>query len=277
MDFRITDLRNFFEIATSRTMREGAEKLGISQPALSESIKRLEEDLGEILLYRSRSGISMTPGGQKTLIQAKEVFKALGALGVNQTQNNVRTITIGCHSLIASYFLPTAFRLIQNENPNCQIQLHHDLSRNIQMEVQRGKIDVGIVVNPLPSPDLVIKQLARDEVCVWQTKKTQTARFDKVFCSLDLLQTQSILRKWKIKPSQIINTDNLELIARFINEGLGYGIIPARAIALLEMKNCEKVAGTPIFQDTISILYRPEFGKHPEEKFVIESLKRSVS
>lgn len=277
MNFRMTDLKNFIEVATSRTMREGAEKLGITQPALSESIKRLEKDLGEVLFYRSRSGITLTPGGQKTWTQAKEAFKLLGILGADQDRNNSRVITIGCHSLIASYFLPKAFRLIQLENPFYQIQLRHDLSRIIQMDVQQGKIDIGLVVNPLPSPDLISRPLARDEICVWQNKAAQTAGLDRIFCNLSLLQTQSILRKWKNRPSQIINIESLELIARFTSEGLGYGIIPARAIELLNMKNCVKLEGAPIFQDTISILYRPEFGKHPHERFVITALKRSVT
>lgn len=276
MKIRITDLKNFVEVATSRTMREGAEKLGITQPALSESIKRLESDLNEKLLYRSRSGISMTPGGQKTLLHAKEVFKTLEALGTDSISNNSRLMTIGCHSLIASYFLPKAFSLIQSENPHYQIQLRHDLSRIIQLEVQQGKIDIGIVVNPLPSPDLIIREMAKDEFCVWKSKDFHGADYNKVFCNLALLQTQAILRKWKIKPSQVVNTDNLELITRFISEGLGYGIIPTRAVKLLDLKNCMVVEKAPIFHDTISILYRPEFGKHRQEKLLIESLKRSV-
>lgn len=277
MNLRMTDLKNFLEIASSRTMREGAEKLGITQPALSESIKRLEEDLGEILLYRSRSGIALTPGGQKTALQAKEVFKALGVLGLGKDLKSSRLITIGCHSMIASYFFPKAFSLIQKENPNYQIQLRHDLSRIIQLEVQQGKIDIGIVVNSLPSPDLIVRQVAKDEVCVWKHKGFNIEDSNKVFCNLALFQTQSILRKWKTKPHHVINVDNLELIARFTNEGLGYGIIPTRAVELLDMKNCKIVEMAPTFQDTISILYRPEFGKHPEEKLVIESLKRAVT
>ena len=276
MEYRINDLKNFVEIAGARTMREGAEHLGITQPALSESIKRLEHDLAETLFYRSRSGISLTPGGHKTLAQAKEAMILLGSLGAKRIQTHSRIITIGCHPMIASYFLPKALQRIQNENPFYQVRLRHDLSRGIQLEIQQGKIDIGIVVNPIPSPDLIIKQVARDEVCIWQNKNFREASFDKVFCSLALFQTQAILRKWKNKPQHAVDTESLELAARFVNEGLGYGIIPTRAVDLLEMKNCEKVPKTPSFQDTISILYRPEFGKHADEKLVIESLKWSV-
>lgn len=276
MNFRITDLKNFVEIATSRTMREGADKLGITQPALSESIKRLEQDLGEVLFYRSRSGIALTPGGQKNLKLAREALASLDSLGANRAHGDSRLITIGCHPTIASYFLPKAFRAIQKENPSYQVRLSHDLSRTIQTGVQQGMIDVGIVVNAVPSPDLIVRQLAQDEVCIWRSTHVQDQVTDKVFCNLALFQTQALLRKWKDRPANVIDTDSLELIVRFVNEGLGYGIVPARAVALLNAKNCEPVPKTPAFNDTISIVYRPEFGKHPAEKAIVENLKKSV-
>lgn len=276
MKYRITDLKNFTEIAGNRTMREGAVKLGITQPALSESIKRLEEDLGEVLFYRSRSGIALTPGGQKVLKKAQEIIRALDSLTLDDIQNDSRLITIGCHSTIASYFLPKAFRLIQKENPWYQVRLHHDLSRNIQLAVQQGQIDIGIVVNAVPVPDLIIKPLAKDEVCIWHSDRHGKNNFDKIFCNLSLFQTQTILRKWKEKPTNLVDTDSLELIARFVNDGLGYGIIPERMVNLLGLKSCKKLVKAPTFHDVISLVYRPEFGKQIVEKRIVENLKLSV-
>lgn len=61
MKYRMTDLRNFVEASSCPTIMQAAQKLEISQPALSESIKRLESDLGYLLFYRSRTGIKLTP------------------------------------------------------------------------------------------------------------------------------------------------------------------------------------------------------------------------
>ncbi|MFN3698180.1 MAG: LysR family transcriptional regulator [Pseudobdellovibrio sp.] len=275
MKYRITDLKNFVSIAGSRTMREGADKLEISQPALSESIKRLEDDIGEVLFYRSRAGIEMTPVGKQIYIKAKNAVSALDS--VSQDDHEIRgSITIGCHPLIGSYFLPKAMRMAPNLFSKYQINLRHDLSRNIQLEIQHGKIDIGLVVNAIMSPDLIVKTLGFDEVCVWQNRKADTQLHDRLFCDLSLFQTQSILRKWKDRPQNIVNTENLELIARFVNEGLGYGILPARAVGLLNFNNLYKITKAPTFQDKISIVYRPEFGKNNSEKTIIESLKKSV-
>jgi DNA-binding transcriptional LysR family regulator len=169
--------------------------------------------------------------------------------------------------------LPHALDEIQSTMPNYRINLRHDLSRNIQIAIQQGKIDLGIVVNAIPSPDLVIKKVATDDVCVWQGRERKN---NKVFCNLDLIQTQVILRKWKDKPNELIHTDSLELIVRFTRQGLGFGIIPTRVVELQGAK-LNLISQSPIYKDTISVVYRPEFGKNPVERFFVEAVKRSLS
>lgn len=213
---------------------------------------------------------------KKIFKNAQKLIIALNSLNSEDAQNDSRLITIGCHSTVASYFLPQTFRLIEQENPSYQIRLRHDLSRNIQLAVQQGEIDIAIVINATPVPDLIIKSLANDEFCVWKNSNQKEEKLDKVFCDLSLFQTQSILRKWNNKPTKIVDSNSLELIVRFVNEGLGYGIIPTRVMNLLDMKDSKKVLKTPTFNDTVSLIYRPEFGRHSSEKIIIESLKRSV-
>ena len=272
MNFRMNDLENFIEVAACKTMSEAAKKLGISQPALSESIKRLESDLGEVLLYRARSGITLTPAGNAICSTAKNAISLL--LGIEAIQKSgpnfgSRTITIGCHPTVASYFLPGALKRLEKVAPDYKIILKHDLSRNIQSEIQQGLIDIGIVVNPSPSPDLVIREIGKDEVAVWGAKN---ARRDKVFCSLDLVQTQSILRKWKGQPVTKINTNSLELIVRLVEAGLGLGIVPTCTVNLLGA-HIQKLDSTPVYQDSIHIVYRPEFGKSQIEHEVVRALR----
>jgi DNA-binding transcriptional LysR family regulator len=272
MKFRMRDLENFLEVANCRTMQEAAKKLGITQPALSESIKRLEADLKEVLLYRSRTGITLTPAGRAARVHAKGALSLLSEVETIHDQWSsfgLRVITIGCHPTVASYCLPDALNRLRKVAPDYKISLKHDLSRNIQTSIQQGLVDVGIVVNPSPSPDLVIKKVGVDEVGVWAA---HDGCDDRVFCNLELIQTQSILRKWKDQPVTKINTDSLELIARLAGAGLGYGVLPARAVQLLRI-GLKPVDTSPVFQDSIGILHRPEFGKSNVERQVIQALQ----
>ncbi|MGZ3770618.1 MAG: LysR family transcriptional regulator [Bdellovibrio sp.] len=143
--------------------------------SLSESIKRLEADLKIKLFYRSRNGITLTPNG--------------------------RMVTIGCHPVVASYSLPAALQALSTKAPDYKIHLKHGSSRNIQTLIQMGQIDIGVVVNPTAVPDLIIRKLAYDEVCVWSSER----KSEKLICHMDLFQTQYVLRKWKNHPTEIID------------------------------------------------------------------------
>ncbi|MGE9745972.1 LysR family transcriptional regulator [Bdellovibrio bacteriovorus] len=275
MKYKIRDIENFVHTSTCTTIIQAAQKLEISQPALSESLKRLESDLGTVLFYRSRSGIQLTPSGRVFLGKAQRALQSLQELDFDADHERVfagRTVTIGCHMTVAQYSIPRAVTYLKERAPDYKIELRHDLSRSIQMEIQKGNIDIGVVINPAEVPDLVIHKMAQDTVGVWSAKNEA---HDTIICNLNLFQTQSILKKWKDRPEKVISTDSLELICKMVHERIGYGIIPGRAVEMsgLSLKSLPQL---PSFKDQISLVYRPEFGKIPAEKLVIEALKHSI-
>lgn len=275
MKFRLNDIKNFIETTSCNTLIQAAQKLEISQPALSESLKRLESDANLILFYRSRMGVKLTPAGRHFLQKSINLMSAYSELDNEADKISVfgnQMITIGCHVTVAQYSIPKALHFLKKLAPDFKINLKHDLSRNIQSEVQRGNIDIGVVINPTEVPDLIIQKLETDTVAVWSASQEE---LDFVICNQDLFQTQSILKKWKNRPKKIISTDSLELICRLTHEKIGYGIIPERAVLLSDFK-LNKLVHHPTFKDQICLVYRPEFGKTKAEKFVVESLKKSI-
>jgi DNA-binding transcriptional LysR family regulator len=276
MKYRITDIKNFVETTSCDTIMEASRKLEISQPALSESIKRLESDLGALVFYRSRTGIQLTPSGKNFLFKAQKALQSFNDLDLSNSSENLfagRSISIGCHPTVAQYSIPKALLYLKEKAPDYKIELKHDLSRNVQNEIQRGHLDIGIVINAVEVPDLVIKNLAQDTVGVWSHKSLTES--DTVLANLDLFQSQSILKKWKSKPNKVISTDSLELICRLVHEKIGYGILPTRAVELSGLP-LRMLASLPTYKDQISIVHRPEFGKSTAEKLVIEALKRAL-
>jgi DNA-binding transcriptional LysR family regulator len=276
MKYKITDIRNFIEASGCSTLTEASRKLEISQPALSESIKNLENDLNCILFYRSRTGIQLTASGKQFLDKAKKAFLAFEDLDMTSKEGlvfNGQSISLGCHAMIASYFVPKTLKYLKNHAPDYKINLVHDLSRNIQSEVQKGNVDIGIVVNAVQVPDLVITHVSQDTVGVWSSKSSYDQ--ETVICNLNLFQTQSILKKWKQRPEKIISTDSLDLICRLTSEGIGYGIIPEKAVDISGFK-LKDLKDLPFYKDEFSLIYRPEFGKTPSERLTIEALKKAI-
>lgn len=274
MKYRIRDIENFVTTANCVTIVQAAKLLGMGQPSLSESLKRLEQDHGALLFYRSRTGIQLNPEGRSFLSLSQKALQSLQDLDLAQQAEGAvfgqRIISIGCHPMVAQYTIPKALSILKKKAHDFRIELRHDLSRVIQMEIQKGRIDLGIVINPIQVPDLIIKSLGSDVVSVWSHKLDFP--HDTIICNPNLNQTQYILKRWKNKPQKIISTDSLELICQMVAEGIGYGIIPGRAVQLSKptLKRC---ASLPSFDDEIALVYRPEFGKIPAEKLLIESLK----
>lgn len=272
MKYRISDLENFVETAKCATMAMASKRLEITQPSLSESIKRLESDLSVILFYRSRSGIQLTPNGKILLESAKAALSSLlyvESLNENHSSFKGRSITIGCHTTVASYTLPMALETISKKIPDYRIQLKHGTSRDIQSLVQEGKVDIGIVINPNPVPDLILKKLGSDKVHVWNSPGKKIP--NKLICNTEIFQTQSILKKWKNHPGEIIETDSFELTIKLVEKGIGYGIIPERAVNMTgtDLVKCKHL---PSYDDVIGLIYRPEFGKNPFEKETVKAI-----
>lgn len=275
MKIRLNDLTNFIELASHKTIMAAAANLEITQPALSESLKRLETDIGYALFYRTKNGIQLTPYGRIFLLKARNCiasYENLNSVKSDDSDFFKQTITIGCHQTVAQYTLPVALSYLKKVAPDYKIKLVHGLSRNIQEQIQRGQVDIGIIVNATPVPDLVISKLGADTVAIFSSK-THEAN-DTIIYNPDLFQTQSILKKWKEKPSKTIHTDDLMLICLLTSQNLGYGILPSRAIQFSNF-NLKQLSNTPIYKDEISLVYRPEFGKQKAEKLVIESIKKT--
>lgn len=272
-DLRLNDIRNFVTCAKFSTMGEAARHLNIAQPSLSESILRLEDDLGAKLFYRSRSGISLTPEGRSVLVRAKNALIAVAEVKPHNTIDFEKIVCIGCHATVGSYALPNALLELQKTAPYLNIKIRHGLSRNIQSDVQSRKVDIGIVINAVKMPDLIIKKLGFDEVSVW---KTSHKNFNSNILLLDpeLFQSQLILKRWRNHPLKWIESSSLELIARLTHAGYGFGILPGRAVEISQL-DLIKIDELPTFRDEISLVYQPEFGKQLFEKMVVTALQNA--
>lgn len=273
MALRLNDLRLFLETASSRTMSESARRLGITQPALSESIRRLEDDTGSPLFYRAKSGIALTPQGRRILEKAKSVMGLINEME-SEHESALPTIVIGAHPLVASYSLPTALANLQKLEPAYRISVENAHSRQVQEWIQQGRVDVGLVVNPVSNPDLIIRTISKDKIAVWMHKGG--ALNEQILYNPEMFQAQTILRQWKKRPEQLMSLGSLELIVRLTSARLGYGILPTRAVELMHAP-LVRAPHTPEYQDQICLVYRPEFGKSTYEKQILESLLASLS
>ncbi|MCY4644148.1 MAG: LysR family transcriptional regulator [Bacteriovoracales bacterium] len=272
------DLRYFQEIAHTANLSRAAERLGVGQPTLSLSLKRLENNLGAKLFLRRNRGLTLTPAGQRLLQESNRLLfhweSIVSEIKKSKTEL-VGRYSLGCHPSIAICVLKDILREFYVSFPGIEIQLTHGLSRIVCEGVISGTIDFGIVVNPVRHPDLVIHKLARDEVGFW---KMPNSLKDVLIYHPSLIQTQSLLKKIKNKMffKRSIVSENLEVIASLSGTGTGIAILPGR-VAKAIAPQLKRMKNTPIYRDEITLVHRFDMPKTPGSKCIVNFMKSSMS
>lgn len=254
------DLTYFIEVADALNLSRAAERLGISQPSLSLAMRRLEQAVGAPLLTRGKRGVALTQAGKQLLAYARQLmqtWEGVRARTLASVNEIAGAYTIGCHPSVGLDVLPAVLPRLMSEHPKLDIRLHHSLSRKVAEEVVSMKTDIGIVVNPVAHPDLVIHKLCDDEVTLWRAPRGNE---DVLICDPDLTQSQELLKrigKSGQSFSRIVTSDNLEVIAALTAAGGGTGILPTR-VALRQGKRLVRVAKAPAFSDAHCLIFRVE-------------------
>jgi len=261
------DLLYFLEVTNTLNLSRASERLGISQPSLSIAMQRLETALATPLLIRYKKGVLLTPAGKQLLNHAKqllEYWESVESKVLLATQEPQGTFTLGCHSTIALSYFPHFLPALLEKHPKLSLHLKHNISTKILESILDLSIDVGVIVNPIKHPQLIMHKLYEDETACWYSPH-QTNMQDihsgkmTMICDPELLQTQAILKKMNkkgIKYDRILSSSSFEVIAALVADGGGVAILPS-SIALHSNK-LQKIPQTPTYADEIYLIYRPE-------------------
>lgn len=224
------DLKSFLVTAKNLHLTRAAKELGLSQPALSHCIKRLEVEVGEELFLRRKDGLILTKAGVYLLNKGQKIIDELNSashfLKTGQ-EENIKSLSIGLHPSVGAYTLP----YLMKDTKDFILNLNFGLSREVTAMVQEGKIDCAVAINPYPHSNLVINTLGEDEFQLWRSKKDCDESY--LFFDPQLHQTHFLLRQLEkkgLKFTHHVEISNLELIAKLVYEGAGVGILPSRVI-----------------------------------------------
>lgn len=275
MSVVMDDIKYFVVVSETSNVTRASEILGISQPALSYAIKRLERELGGELLIRLKSGIRLTKMGEEFLKRSRRLIYEW-----EQAQNVVDPdsvlaegrYTFAIHPSVALYSLKKFLPVLSDAFPMLDFYFIHGLSREMTERVVSWEADFGIVVNPIKHPDLVIKKLCADIVTIFYKQGAK----NKLIYDPSLSQSQFVLKKFKhslINLEGEICSRNLEVISNLTSLGVGYGILPSRVAA--QYKSLKQLSNAPIFKDEICLIYRPERHHNKISQKIIQILKKS--
>lgn len=190
MDRRIKfrHLDAFSAIARARSFKVAAEQLNLTQPAISKTLKELEEILGVVVMERSRSGVTLTPEGEVFLHFAEQSTAALrhGLRSLQSGSNAAGVLKIGALPSVASSLLPDAVLSFTAQSADMLVEISEAPHNDLTSRLRSGGLD--LVVGRLGMPDTMVglsfQQLYTEEVVVVARPDSPAAQITD-FAALD--------------------------------------------------------------------------------------------
>lgn len=157
--------RQFLAVARLGNITRAAEELAISQPALSRSMQRLEEEFGQQLLERKTRAVALTEAGSLLRARAEQV---LGILDDTRAQiaddGGSGRVRIGAIPTIAPYLLPRFLSDCRGALPNAELLVQEDTTDQLLGRCKQGEIDLAIVALPIASKHIETQELFAEEL-----------------------------------------------------------------------------------------------------------------
>ncbi len=200
----LRDIEYFAVIAEHRQLGRAAEALHLSQPALSKSLRRLEDALGVKLFRRAPRGMELTPEGSLLLLRVRELRVSLGSVAreiADVSQGRAGHIRVGMGPALPTKFMAAAFAEFMKAAPRTSIQTIVSDADEITPARRDGRLDVVVnLLHPRPPEGLVYAPLYDDEYVVCGSVRHRLSRQRDV--SLDDLGEERWVLSGPVLPTQ---------------------------------------------------------------------------
>jgi DNA-binding transcriptional LysR family regulator len=170
-------METFLTVARERSFSKASAKLGISQPAVTQQIKYIENYLEAKIIDRKKNGIRLTPEGEEFYSVVTRLEKSINSLekDVLKIINKKMTFRLGASFTIGSYVIPGECLNTISETIGNDINLSIDLSEKIINGIKDRKFDVGVIEVPIFNDDLIYREWFDDELVI--VSNTQLPKF----------------------------------------------------------------------------------------------------
>ena len=242
----LNELRYIVAVSQERNFRRAAERVFISQPALSLAIQKLEEELGVQIFERSRTSVSMTPVGELIVAQTQRALEEIAQIKEIASQGKdqlVGTLSLGAIYTVGPYLLPSLIPLLKRKAPQMPLEMEENLTANLEQLLANGRLDVIIIALPFNRPSIATLPLYDEDFNVvvpmdhpWAKKKrikTAELATEKVLllnsghCFSN--QVREACTELNSELGETQQGNSLETIRNMVASGLGITVLPVSA------------------------------------------------
>ena len=254
-------------ISEEKNITKAAERLYISQPALTYRLKNIEKEFGARFVSRSHNGIVLTHQGEFMLAYANEMLERFQSTKerIKNMENKVQgTLRLGSSSIFAHHDLPNILKLFLEQYPDVDVILKTGMSARIYRMLQKEEITVAILRGDYPWAEE--KHLLRDEpICLVSAEPlefTDLPAKTQITYMTDSSLKPLIENWWREffneAPRATMDVDSMDTCRQMVLHGLGWAVLPAMGLSEhsgLHVKELYWRNGKPLRRSTWLMYY----------------------
>ena len=244
-------IRHFAAVAETGSFTKAAVRAAVSQPALSVSIAKLEEELGVGLFHRSPKSVALTPAGRRFHTTAQEVLRACNKVKAELRASVAdRPLRIGVLRTLPSAHLARLFGSLQRELPETRIELVDGTREELHAQLIGRKLLACISAEGESEPGQRSVELLREDYGLVASVNHRFANYESIELS-DLNgerfivrthceafdSTRKLLAQRGIRSQVVCRTDQDDRALALVGAGLGVALMPA----IFDAPNVKKV------------------------------------
>lgn len=271
-------------IAAEKNLTKSADRLYLSQPALTYRLRNLEKEFGTQLVSRRPTGVLLTPQGEYLLSYSEEMLSQMNKVKerIKNMENKVQgTLRLGTSSVFAHYELPQILKSFLHRFPDVEVLLKTGLSRHIHRMLQKEEVSIAILRGDYHWVDE--KFLLREEpICLVSSSPVEFGElpYKPQISYLTDSSLEPVIQDWwresfACAPQVNLEVDSMDTCRQMVLHGLGWAILPE--IGLGEQSGLFRRelfwrSGKPLVRRTW-LAYSPAFLELSSVRAFVEFLK----
>ena len=239
----LRQLQLFLEVAKHKSITKAAESMHLSQPALSKSIRALEDELGMMLIIRTNKTSDLTDAGRIVLEYSQKMASVLTEMKttLNDITNLSRgQIDIGLPPIIGSLFFPRVIAKFHHAFPNIELNITEYGGARVVRSVEEGEFELGVAVLPIDEQQFDVYPIVEEEmkllvykdhhlatrkvVDIKELKEEEFIFYHEEFALNQIMRNQFIAAGFE--PKILFQSSQWDLMTEMVAANLGITILP---------------------------------------------------
>lgn len=258
----VHQLRYFVAVADEGSFSRAAAKVRVSQPSLSQQIRKLEAEMGQPLFDRLPRSVVLTEAGRCLIDYARQILASIGDARrcVDELKGEVAgKVAVGAIPTIAPYVLPGLVVTFQKHYPDVILEIVEDVTDGITRRIEAGELDIALASSCRPSPTLRRESVGAEPLLALVPEKHPLAKKNVV--ELDDLKSQRflllhemhclsqqvnhLLESRRLRPEIALAGSQLSTIANMVAASIGVSIVPQMMVKHYATPGCVSLPFAP--------------------------------